>query len=72
MLFCLSTVEEYWGRRNKWGRSDSVPIFSAQVVQVAWQERKAVSDGNEDAQHGGTSQRANSVLMRFTGEDALL
>jgi len=42
------------------------------LVQVTWQKWKAVSDGNEDAQQGGTSHRANPMLMRFTGEDALL
>jgi hypothetical protein len=72
MLFCLSTVAEYWGRRNKWVRSDSAPIFSAQVVQALRQEQKSVSGGNADAQHDGTSHEANSVSLCLDGHEVLL
>jgi hypothetical protein len=44
----------------------------AQAVQATRQERKAISGCNEDAQHGGASQRVNSVSPRLTGEEALL
>ena len=36
------------------------------------QGRNAAAGGNEDAQHGDSSQRANSMSLRLNGEVVLL